>query len=162
MESSPQPGPSSRPDVPPEVRSYRCRRCSQSFPNRRELYLHGMQKHFQTGGRALQERPWGIGQAPWETEGDPNLQRTYEANQGLILDSPEESSVVSSYNVPLKNDFTIPQLMNHAQRIYDRQNNAFRLNLEFGLILRHTETGEYRYFRPHANESLFQRPDVGT
>ena len=48
--------------------------------------------------------------------------------------------------------------MDHAQRIYDRQDNAFRLNLEYGLFLRHTETGEYRYFRPYANESLFQRP----
>ena len=47
--------------------------------------------------------------------------------------------------------------MENAQRIYDRQGNAFRLNLEFGLILRHTETGEYRYFRPYSNESLFQR-----
>lgn len=131
---------------------------AQSFPNRREMYLHGMQHHYQTGGNALQERPWGIDQAPWETEGDPNLQSTYEANQGLILASSEESSVVSSYNVPLNNDFTIPQLMNHAQRIYDKQNNAFRLTFEFGLILRHTETGEYRYFRPHANDSLIQRP----
>ena len=48
--------------------------------------------------------------------------------------------------------------MDHTQRIYDRQDNAFRLNLKYGLILRHTETGEYRYFRPYANESLFQRP----
>lgn len=45
--------------------------------------------------------------------------------------------------------------MEHVERIYDRQGHAFRLNLEFGLILRRTETGEYRYFRPFANESLF-------
>lgn len=48
--------------------------------------------------------------------------------------------------------------MEHVERIYDRQGHAFRLNLEFGLILRRTETGEYRYFRPFANESLFERP----
>lgn len=50
--------------------------------------------------------------------------------------------------------------MEHAQRIYDRQENAFPLNLEFSLILRHTEAGEYRYFHPYSNESLFTFPDV--
>jgi hypothetical protein len=125
----------------------------------RELYLHGMQQHFQTGVKALQERLWEISQAPWETEEDDSrLNQVYEANEPLILDNHQESSVISSYNVPLNNDFTSPQMMDHTQRIYDRQDNAFRLNLKYGLILRHTETGEYRYFRPYANESLFQRP----
>jgi hypothetical protein len=54
-EKSPQPGPSSRPDVLPEVKYVRCRRCTQCVTNRRELYLHGMQQYFQTGGKALQE-----------------------------------------------------------------------------------------------------------
>ena len=40
-----------------------------------------------------------------------------------------------------------PHMIDHVQRIYDRQDNAFRLNLEYGPILRHTETDEYRYFR---------------
>jgi hypothetical protein len=33
--------------------------------------------------------------------------------------------------------------MDHAERIYNRQRHAFRLHLEIGLILRHTEIGEY-------------------
>ncbi len=94
-EKSPQPGPSSRPDVLPEVKSFKCRRCTQCFTNRRELYLHGMQHHFQTGGRALQERPWEIDQAPWETEEDPRLKQVYEANEPLILDNHQESSAVN-------------------------------------------------------------------
>ena len=43
----------------------------------------------------------------------------------------------------LTNSLTVPQLIDHAERIYNRQRHAFRLNLEIGLILRHTETGEY-------------------
>ena len=105
------------------------------FPIVRELYLHGMQQHFQTGGKALQARLWEISQAPWETEEDDSrLNQVYEANEPLILDNHQESSVISSYNVPLNDDFTNPQMMDHAQRIYDRQDNAFRLNLEYGLI----------------------------
>ena len=117
-----------------------------------------MREHYQTGGGTLQSRPWTNGESPWERDDDVRLKQVYEANEPLILENHEETSVISSYNVPLNNDFTIPQLMEHAQRIYDRQGNAFRLNLEFGLILRQTETGEYRYFRPYSNESLFQRP----
>jgi hypothetical protein len=43
-----------------------------------------MQQHFQTGGKALQERPWEIGQAPWETEEDTQLKQVYEANEPLM------------------------------------------------------------------------------
>jgi hypothetical protein len=43
----------------------------------------------------------------------------------------------SVYNLPLTNAFTIPQLMTRVQDIYERQQYAFRLNLEFGLILFH-------------------------
>ena len=48
--------------------------------------------------------------------------------------------------------------MQHANEVYDRQNSTFRLNLEFGLILVNTDSGEYRYFMPYSNESLFQHP----
>lgn len=43
----------------------------------------------------------------------------------------------------LTNSLTVTQLMDHSERIYSRQRHAFRLNLEIGLILKHTETGEY-------------------
>jgi hypothetical protein len=103
-----------------------------------------MQEHYQSGGGALQAMPREDDQAPWEVEGDDRLKNVYEANAPIILGNRQESSVSSTYNVPLTNDFTVPEMMEHAERIYDRQGHVFRLNLEFGLILRHTETGEYR------------------
>ena len=68
---SPQPRPSSLPEpsITQDENKYRCRRCTQRFPDRRQLYLHGMQEHYQSGGGALQARPWEDGQAPWEVEG---------------------------------------------------------------------------------------------
>ncbi|CAG2213159.1 unnamed protein product [Mytilus edulis] len=126
---SPQPGPSSRPDM--DERTFRCRRCTARFDNRRQLYLHGMQHHYQTGAGGLQSRPWTHDEAPWEVEEDGALKTVYEANAPLILENHSESSVTSTYNVPLTNDFTVPQLMEQAERLYDRQGHAFRLNLEF-------------------------------
>ncbi|CAG2213399.1 unnamed protein product [Mytilus edulis] len=141
-----------------DERTFRCRRCTARFANRRQLYLHGMQHHYQSGGGALQARPWTDGETPWEADDDGPLKTVYEANAPIIMENHSESSVTSSYNVPLTNDFTVPQLMEQSERIFDRQRHAFRLNLEFGLILRHTETVEYRYFRPFQNESLFEHP----
>lgn len=53
---------------------------------------------------------------------------------------------------------SVSEIMQAANKIYERQNKAFRLNLEFGLILVNIETGEYRYFKPHYNQELFHRP----
>ena len=48
--------------------------------------------------------------------------------------------------------------MSSANQVYKRQQHAFWLILEFGLVLVNTETGEYRYFTPCSNEALFDRP----
>jgi hypothetical protein len=93
-EKSPQPGPSSRPDIVPEVKSFRCRRCLQSFSDRRGLYLHGMREHYQTGGGTLQSRPWTNGESPWERDDGVRLKQVYEANEPLILENHEETSVM--------------------------------------------------------------------
>jgi hypothetical protein len=45
--------------------------------------------------------------------------------------------------------------MESLEDIYDRQQHALRLNLQFRLILVNTETGDYRYYIPYTNETLF-------
>ena len=76
-----------------------------------------MQEHYQSGGGDLQARPWEDDHAPWEVEGDDRLKNVYEVNAPIILENHQESSVSSSYNVPLTNDFTVPAMMEHAERI---------------------------------------------
>ena len=134
-----------------------CTQCHQTFSNRHEHYLHRMRQHFQTGsGATLQQPPWGNKSPPFED--NQSLSEVYEANRPLILSNHQEGNVQSIYKVPMSNDFTVDHIMTQANDIYDRQNSAFRLNLEFGLILLNTETGEYRYFVPYSNEALFERP----
>ena len=118
-----------------------------------------MRHDFQTGeGVGLQNPPWEDNSAPWSEPYDSILKDTYKSNAAFNLERDREGSVHSVYNLPLTNAFTIQQLMTRVQDIYERQQYAFRLNLEFGLILRHTETGEYRYFKPFSSDTLFQRP----
>lgn len=92
-----------------------------------------MREHCETGTGGLQSRPLQVGQTPWEEENDDALKSVYESNAPLILENHQESSVSSTYNLPLTT--TSPQLMEHAERIYDRHSHAY-MNQEFGLILR--------------------------
>lgn len=48
--------------------------------------------------------------------------------------------------------------MGFANNVFSRQNSAFKLNLNFGYILRHRESGEVRYFRPFEHQGLFEIP----
>ncbi|KAK3109123.1 hypothetical protein FSP39_023489 [Pinctada imbricata] len=144
----PQPGPS----------SYKCRRCNERFDNRRDLYLHNMTNHYQVGGQ-LQDTPWGNQPAPWEgSSTDERLKTVYEANAPLILQPNAPGPNISTYNFPTGNDVDEDQIRQAAEAIYDRQDHAFKLNLSFGVILRHRETGEYRYFRPFYNDTVLDRP----
>ena len=136
---------------------FRCRRCTEVFDNRRDLYAHGMSQHYNQQGGALQPRPWGTNvMAPWN--GDDALRQVYEANAPLILEQHRQGPLQSLYNFPLTNDVNMNQLMGYSEYVYRQQQRAFRLNLVFGVILRNRETGRYRYFVPYTNNGLFERP----
>ena len=58
----------------------------QSFDDRRQLFLHGMRHHFQTGeGVGLQSPPWDENSGPWNEPHDSKLKDTYEYNADIIL-----------------------------------------------------------------------------
>ena len=142
---------------PRRSNDFRCRQCGRLFPNRHDHYLHRMKHHNQSGsGTTLQQPPWRNGLAPFEN--NDGLKEVYEANRPLILANHQESGIETIYNFPISNTFSVEDMMTHANEVYDRQQSAFRINLEFGLILVNTDSGEYRYFTPYANESLFDRP----
>ena len=134
-----------------------CRKCEYLLPDSHAHYIHRMKVHFQTGsGATLQRPPWRNTTPPFE--GNELLQEVYDANRSLILSNHQEDRVQSIYNRPLSNEFTVEEMMEYTNNIYDMQQSALRLNLEFRLILMNTETGAYRYFVPYSNEALFDRP----
>lgn len=79
---------------------YRCRRCTETFDDRHALYLHGMSTRYQVGG-ALQNRPWGDQDAPWQLENgdvDHGLREVYNSNAPFILEPHNTGPIRSVYN----------------------------------------------------------------
>ena len=117
-----------------------------------------MRQHYQVGG-ALQRRPWNDDNAPWVRDGqDDSLREVYEANAPLILEPHHFCPLRSVYNFPIDNDITLVQQMGYANEIYTTGQRAFRLNIVFGTILQHRESGVYRFLVPYNNNGIFERP----
>ncbi|KAL5019000.1 hypothetical protein ScPMuIL_004722, partial [Solemya velum] len=117
-----------------------------------------MSTHIQRG-EGLQSTPFGRDET-WQH--DKKLKAVYEANAPLILENHREGPIESIYNVPVANDISLERLMSELENVYHRRRQAFRINVSLGVILRNAETGEYRYFRPHDNDTLFDQPIVVT
>ncbi|XP_048251530.1 zinc finger protein 324A-like [Haliotis rufescens] len=153
-----------------------CRTCHRRFEDRLSLYRHQMIEGHrvlpsQSGGSMdtdavgseLQPRPWGEGPAPWVEEStgevtEPGLQEAYHLDAPFILTRDQLGEVFSTYNLPVSNNFSIGELMERAREIYQSLSYSFRFNLAFSVILRHVETGRYRYFQPYAVDPLFTTP----
>jgi hypothetical protein len=146
-----------------------CRRCLATFPNHRELYNHRMLTHRQQGGGLrLQDEPWVQNPdivAPWtEVDGTTNdaLKHTYQLHRHLILKENKQSTPVggihTTYNFPITNDVSPASLTQHVEDIYAERQNAFKINISFGLILYNVETREYRYFIAYNNDQVFPFP----
>ena len=112
-----------------------------------------MKEHIQTVHDTAQQQPPLSSQAPAFKDSHPLLE-VYDANRPLILANHQEGNVQSIFNYPPSNDFTVEAIMSRTNQVYGRQNSAFCLNLEFGLVLVDTDSGAYRYFTPYSNEAF--------
>ena len=147
-------------------KSFKCRRCSEVFQSRRELYNHRVSQH---GGAdvANNVQNFQLVAPPWaDAQGnvvDPALERVYNDNVLHIRAPHERGEVVQRYNFPTENlQGGVEEIMSHIEDIYREQNNSFKLNMNLGFIMRNRKTGEYRYYIPYANSYLFQTPHTIT
>ena len=134
----------------------RCSKCECEFSERSTFYDHFMNVHHTGGAQVLQREPFDV--PPWQGEDgtvDEALRAVYNTHRSLILDDHGFGGMTSIYNFPITNEFSVDTLMGHIREIYRRENQVFRINMIFGLILRNRETGEYRYFKPYRNEEVF-------
>ena len=130
---------------------YKCSICKFICQNRRELYTHRMSQH---GGNDVYEIPPYV-----EDLNNPELQAEYAINRRHILAGDEDSDLKKVYNFPSNNLHRgFNEIRGHLTQIYNDQENAFRINFSFGMILQNTETGEYRYYIPYFNNKILHFP----
>ena len=96
------------------------------------------------------------GEAHWD-EGDQALRNMYEDNRCVILaDARIDRGRKVVYNLPTINIRTgLHEINNKLQEIFDDQQGSFKVAMSLGMILRNAETGQYRYFAPSTNETVF-------
>ena len=144
----------------------RCRDCNNIFKDNKELYEHRMLTHQIGLGDELQQDPYARynENPPWMNENgeviDDELKRTYENHRPVILQPHDETGNIKKvYNFPIDNNLTLNEMDHQIGYIYDRLNNAFKINFSFGVILKNIETGEYRHFKAYDNgQQVFPYP----
>lgn len=138
-------------------RGLSCRQCNQSFPDRKSLYLHQKSAH-QSGNGVDLRFPWEGTEEPAPWEGDESLKTTYMANKEFILGEGENGVVKKTINFPADNSLSIADIVSKLEKITEVEKMSFRFNISVGFILQNIETGDYRYFIPDRNETLFPNP----
>ena len=94
------------------------------------------------------EQPWGT---------DRNLRQVYVKNFGRIRDSETLNRRSRIFLRYLRHDRAplIESIAQAIENIFQRQTNAFKINLSFSFILQHRETEEFRcHYASNNNQSL--------
>ena len=128
-----------------------CDECDSVFCHKKELDFHKQKKHY--GGGAPTEDP------EWESilnavvysgtpyEKDPLYQETIEDNQGHIKDKVKENAgLYIKINKEITPAFTYRDLYEMVKKVVNKHGKSCRINIGFGIMLRHKLTEQYRYY----------------
>ena len=92
-------------------------------------------------------------------EQNPELRNTYITNRNHIHAEHSHGDIKHVYNFPSNNlNGGFREIRGHLMEIYNDQQNAFRINLAFGMILVNAQTQDYRYYIPYYNSRILQYP----
>jgi len=85
----------------------------------------------------------------------------YRIHQDHILRQHEKGNVKSGYNFPTRDlSEGYNEIYKHLVKIYEDQNQTFKLNLSLGVILKNIETGDFRYFIPDKHFEVLTSPAI--
>ena len=145
-----------------KLTKFTCKLCKKVFSTRRELYEHiHLNCLAENINLDLQDIPFTIDNEPWKENGqiDQLFEKTYNCNKKIILARHSRLEKVDSFfNFPVDNIPTVEILSNQLQEIFEIKQSSFKINMSAGYILQHTETKEFKYFRPAMNNAVFDFP----
>ena len=114
--------------------------------DRHELHFHRNHQH---GGANLQTWPQ---ENIWSN--NKELREIMEGNRLTILRDHTRGDIKSVYNFP-SNGLNHEEIINHLKSIYhDMNGQSYKINMMFGMVLKHVETEKYRFYAPYRNVYL--------
>ena len=134
---------------------FHCRVCLDSFTTREELFHHRLDH--MDDDRAYQPME------PHFDFEDEKLNALLRDNAELIFSHHRFTLVSADFNFPLTISLTRDGWLNEIYQTLDLVANisndeSFKFNLSMGFILVNRESGDYRFFVPHANNAFFKTP----
>ena len=136
-------------------RSTVCSSCEQEFPSYYSLQQHRRKKH-----GAKQRKPSDT-VADFnkivEEEGDDGekLKEELSACRHFLSDTEMEYGRLKVFNFQMsKLDAKI--INEKLEEVFNKLDSAAKINIAFGFVLRKVETGEYRYYYTHENNTLLE------
>jgi hypothetical protein len=136
--------------------SYPCDICFAIFESEVDLNSHILDIHCVDysqvggGGNAGPQYPWLLENG----DTDDELKHIYKKYAKLIYRPSEKGTLRDEYNFAFDSkDIDIYEIAEHLESIFLDQNNAFKINLSLGFVLRDSDVN-LRYFYPHDNENM--------
>ena len=133
-----------------------CPSCEQEFPSYYSLQQHRRKEH-----GAKQRKPSDTVAdlnkiVEEEGEDGEKLNEELSACQHFLVDTEMENGRHKVFNFQMSKLDT--KIINEKlEEVFNKLDSAAKINIALGFVLRNIETGEYRYFYAHENNTLFQK-----
>ena len=95
---------------------------------------------------------------PSFVSGDDETMQCVEDSLHLIMRPHDIKADTKQLNFFRFTEFSFDDMALHLDEVFSLHDEAFKLNISFGFIMTHIETGEHQYFYPARNQTLLSEP----
>ena len=95
---------------------------------------------------------------PSFVSGDDETMQCVEDSLHLIMRPHDINADTKQLNFFRFTELSFDDMALHLAEVFNLHDEAFKLNISFGFIMTHIETGEHQYFYPARNQTLLSEP----
>ena len=95
---------------------------------------------------------------PSFVSGDHETMQCVEDSLHLIMRPHDINADTKQLNFFRFTQLSFEDMAHHLAEVFSLYDEAFKLNISFGFIMTHIETGEHQYFYPARNQTLLSEP----
>ena len=95
---------------------------------------------------------------PSFVSGDDEAMQCVEDSLHLIMRPHDINADTKQLNFFRFTELSFDDMAHHLTEVFSLHDEAFKLNISFGFIMTHIETGEHQYFYPAPNQTLLSEP----